>query len=144
MENTGYLEYIIPIIFFAIWVVGRIFGRKEAKDDLSSDSSEDTEVYPYPLKEQFDKVSESVEHSIERMQEKTIAFKRETEQRRSREEEIIETNLNFPVKSDRGNEQRSALLGLLKDANSLKKAFLVSEILNVPVALRKNENRIFR
>lgn len=146
MDNTGYLEYIIPIIFFAIWVIGKIFGKKEAKEEGTD--SEDAKVYPYPLKEQYEKVSDSVNNQANREQGRSILYQREQkeiEQREYSEEKLKRSNLRNTsgimqsVKKNERNEQRSALLNMLQDSNSLRKAFLISEVLGTPVALRYGE-----
>lgn len=141
MENTGYLEYLIPIIFFAIWIIGKIFARKEPQSVSNAEPSQDMEVYPYPEKEKF-----------ERVQEKTLVFQkdlRDLEQRKFREEKIQENFAHFPLKASENTEnqqkkeQRSALLGIINDADSLRKAFILSEILNKPVALRADREKGF-
>jgi len=160
MEGTNYLEYIIPIIFLGIWLFGKIFssGQKDAPQNLDQredqtdvDSFEDAYTYPVkePVKEKFRKLSSSIENRTEYPSKKATEFDKKREQKSEQSSSQTNTlyNYKFNISSksaleiEQREKQPSPLFEFLKDANSLKNAFLVSEIINPPLALRPDEKR---
>ena len=161
MDSNHLLQYLIPVIFLVIWMIGKIFGGKkgEAEEPQSKeadnervksrkqprDSFEDTYYYP------IDETGESIE-TIETIP--TTEIRQIPEQSRFTEHKAsidkqqqqhrdLRTLRTAVAGYDSGSSkslstEQAELRTLLKNSNSVRRAVLISEILGNPIALRQN------
>lgn len=133
METQDLFQYIIPIIFFIVWVIGKAFaGKKEDSEKVkpSNTSEEPKDLLfedTYPLEEYFEKAQ--VPHKPQEP-----IFKKQ-----SSKDRIFHHPLEIVIDDSKViRPEEVPLRRLLQDPNSVKKAFLTAEILGTPIALRQN------
>lgn len=159
MEDTNYLEYIIPIIFLGIWLFGKIFSGNENKKTEQNESDANPSAFETFYDNDFEE-EKLPEMELPSLKEgigyreikpkikstiKPSEYETKTDQSYYQAQPQPKITYSFkaiPTNSIATESAASSVFyELLKDSNSLKKAFVLSEILNAPVALRGERKR---
>lgn len=149
MDVDHLLQYLIPVIFLIIWVIGRIFSPKPHKDTTPSHTPR---PIPMPFDQVFDEVYQSDADEEERklLPKRAIApinlpqSKQYPGNSLARVKDINALSKSFILNElDSLNEfkrtkQNSEIRALLRGPHALRNAFLTCEILGQPLCLRKN------
>lgn len=147
MDINNLLEYLIPIIFLIVWVIGRIFKPKQKTPDTFTPNN-NQEPFPEAFEQIFepDVEEQAIPHKQRPISPSlsSSSFNQYPGHFRSRIKDINDLNKSFILNESRSGtsfkplKQTSDLRTLLKGPHALKKAFLTCEILGPPLCLRKN------
>lgn len=156
MDSQKIFEYLIPIVFFIVWVITKLFASKDEEQKQDTGSSPLTEDEPHKMEipQEVYKEETSIDSTpvvlLPQDEYKPFDYIGELEKQRKKLLSMTSQTIEVPTKKQYTPKEKTYtkemhifqgidLKELLSHHKIAQKAFVLQEVLNTPVSMRKNE-----